>query len=92
VSPPLLLFEFEKLSAKVWADGVPGKENVAADLESFSRHAGRSTITTDDVLLITRRNDALYGIIREFIDKEKAGRERGVKGAAKGKGRVGVRK
>jgi len=43
-------------------------------------------------LLITRRNDALYGIIREFIDKEKAGRERGVKGAAKGKGRVGVRK
>jgi centromere protein S len=69
-----------------------GKENVAADLESFSRHAGRSTITTDDVLLITRRNDALYGIMREFVDKEKAERERGVKGAAKGKGRVGVKK
>lgn len=70
---------------------VLGKENVAADLESFSRHAGRSTITTDDVLLVTRRNDALYGIMREFVDKEKE-KEGRVKGPAKGKGRVGVRK
>lgn len=47
-------------------------ENVTMDLESFSRHAGRSTITTDDVLLVTRRNDALHDIIKDFIDKEKA--------------------
>jgi centromere protein S len=30
-------------------------------------------VTTDDVLLITRRNDALKGIVEEFIDGEKAG-------------------
>lgn len=47
-------------------------ENVTMDLESFSRHAGRSTITTDDVLLVTRRNDALHDIIKDFIDQEKA--------------------
>jgi centromere protein S len=69
-----------------------GKENVAQDLESFSRHAGRTTVTTDDVLLITRRNEALQTIMTDFIDKEKAGKERekGAKGkgaAAKGRGR-----
>jgi centromere protein S len=48
------------------------KENVAQDLESFAKHAGRSTITTDDVLLITRRNDALHDIMKDFVDKEKA--------------------
>ena len=48
-----------------------GSANVAIDLESFSRHAGRTTVTTDDVLLVTRRNDALYGIVKDFIDKEK---------------------
>lgn len=62
-------------------------ENVATDLESFSRHAGRTTITTDDVLLITRRNDALHGIIKDFIDKEKAKTDKG-KGPAKAKGRA----
>ncbi|KAF7868812.1 uncharacterized protein EAF02_009548 [Botrytis sinoallii] len=46
--------------------------DVTMDLESFSRHAGRSTITTDDVLLVTRRNDALHDIIKDFIDQEKA--------------------
>ncbi|KAK8135836.1 hypothetical protein PG984_003776 [Apiospora sp. TS-2023a] len=45
---------------------------VAQDLESFSRHAGRSTITTDDVLLLARRNEDLHGIIKDSIDKEKA--------------------
>ncbi|KAI1308787.1 kinetochore component CENP-S-domain-containing protein [Xylaria venustula] len=47
-------------------------ENVALDLESFSRHAGRSTITTDDVLLLTRRNVDLHHIIKDSVDKEKA--------------------
>lgn len=46
-------------------------ENVAQDLESFAKHAGRSTVTTDDVLLITRRNDALQEIMREFIESDK---------------------
>ncbi|KAH8682903.1 kinetochore component CENP-S-domain-containing protein [Tricladium varicosporioides] len=47
-------------------------ENVAQDLESFSRHAGRTTVNTDDVLLITRRNEALHGIMQDFIEKEQA--------------------
>jgi centromere protein S len=46
-------------------------ENVSQDLESFAKHAGRSTVTTDDVLLITRRNDALQEIVKEFIETDK---------------------
>lgn len=42
--------------------------SVAVDLESFAQHAGRSTITTDDVLLITRRNDELHDIMKSFVD------------------------
>ncbi|RYP23548.1 hypothetical protein DL765_001062 [Monosporascus sp. GIB2] len=47
-------------------------ENVALDLESFSRHAGRTTITTDDVLLLARRNQDLHAIIKDFVDQQKA--------------------
>ncbi|RFU29717.1 hypothetical protein B7463_g6590, partial [Scytalidium lignicola] len=59
-------------------------ENIALDLENFSRHAGRTTINTDDVLLITRRNDALNEIMQDFIDREKA---KTVKGKGKARGR-----
>lgn len=52
-------------------------ETVAQDLESFAKHAGRSTVTTDDVLLLTRRNDALHDIVKEFIDADKAATARG---------------
>ncbi|CZR60309.1 related to apoptosis-inducing TAF9-like domain 1 family protein, putative [Phialocephala subalpina] len=62
-------------------------ENVATDLESFSHHAGRTTVMTDDVLLITRRNDALQGIIKDFIDKEKSKKDTKGKGPVKPKGR-----
>lgn len=48
-----------------------GVETVSQDLETFAKHAGRSTVTTDDVLLVTRRNDALHDIIKEFIDKDR---------------------
>jgi len=47
-------------------------ENVATDLESFSQHAGRTTVTTDDVLLLARRNQDLYSVIKDAIDKERA--------------------
>ncbi|RYO79495.1 hypothetical protein DL764_010021 [Monosporascus ibericus] len=47
-------------------------ENVALDLENFSRHAGRTTITTDDVLLLARRNQDLHAIIKDFVDQQKA--------------------
>lgn len=42
-------------------------ENVAVDLESFSKHAGRTTVTTEDVLLLTRRNEDLNKLIKDFI-------------------------
>ncbi|KAK4103966.1 hypothetical protein N658DRAFT_493444 [Parathielavia hyrcaniae] len=57
-------------------------ENIATDLESFSQHAGRTTVTTDDVLLLARHNQDLYSVIKDAIDKEKAGKTKG-----KGKGR-----
>ncbi|TVY48424.1 Centromere protein S [Lachnellula cervina] len=63
-------------------------ENVAQDLETFSRHAGRTTVTTDDVLLITRRNEALYGIMRDFVEKEQVAAPKGKSKAVKGKGRA----
>ncbi|KAJ1329052.1 centromere protein S [Microdochium nivale] len=56
------------LTEMVWAQ----IENVAIDLESFSRHAGRSTITTDDVLLLARRNQDLHDIVKNFVDEKKA--------------------
>ncbi|KIW12220.1 hypothetical protein PV08_09496 [Exophiala spinifera] len=43
--------------------------NVAIDLESFAKHAGRTTIKTDDVMLLTRRNEGLETILREELKK-----------------------
>lgn len=60
-------------------------ENVAMDLESFSRHAGRTTVQTDDVLLLARRNSDLHSIIKEFVDEKNA--EKVSKGKGKGKAR-----
>jgi centromere protein S len=57
----------------------PAEESVAVDLESFAHHAGRSTVSTDDVLLVTRRNDALHAMIQDFVD------ERAAKAGGKGK-------
>lgn len=71
------------MTEMVWAQ----LENAAIDLESFSRHAGRTTITTDDVLLMTRKNEALQGILRDFVEKEQAKVPKG-KGAGKGKGKA----
>ncbi|TPX10454.1 uncharacterized protein E0L32_008673 [Thyridium curvatum] len=76
------------LTEMVWAQigqscalNIP-EENVAIDLESFSKHAGRTTVTTDDVLLLARRNQDLHGIIKEFVDEQKAAK------VTKGKGRA----
>ncbi|KAG9247538.1 kinetochore component CENP-S-domain-containing protein [Calycina marina] len=64
------------LTEMVWAQ----IENVSVDLESFARHAGRNTINTDDVLLITRRNDALHGIMKDFVHNEKVKSGKGMGG------------
>lgn len=34
-------------------------------------HASRTTITTDDVLLLVRRNEDLESLMKEFVDREK---------------------
>lgn len=51
------------------------------------RHAGRSTVNTDDVLLLARRNEGLGDLLKEFVDKEKAEKARSGS-AAKGKGKA----
>lgn len=55
---------------------------MAMDLESFSRHAGRTTVQTDDVLLLARRNADLHSIIKEFVDEQNAAK------VSKGKGKA----
>ncbi|KAK3187050.1 MHF histone-fold complex component [Lecanicillium sp. MT-2017a] len=62
-------------------------ENVAIDLESFANHAARTTVTTDDVLLLARKNPDLQGIMQEFIDerkKEKGRKQTTATGGKKG--------
>ncbi len=56
------------------------EENVAIDLETFSRHAGRTTVTTDDVLLLARRNADLHAMIKDAIDKQKAEKAKKARG------------
>ena len=60
---------------------------MAIDLETFANHAGRSTVTTDDVLLLARKNVDLHQLLGEFIDERKAVKE-GAKGMAKGKSKA----
>ena len=42
-------------------------------LISFSRHAGRSTVSTDDVMLLSRRNEGLETVLRSYMDKQNIG-------------------
>jgi centromere protein S len=59
-------------------------ENTAKDLESFAKHAGRSQISTDDVMLLARRNEGLEALLKGHVDELRAAKG----GAAtKGKGR-----
>ncbi|KKA29512.1 hypothetical protein TD95_001569 [Thielaviopsis punctulata] len=64
------------LTEMVWTLLGTAIENVAVDLESFASHAGRSTVTTDDVLLLTRRNPDLQNIIRGFIEQERDAKDK----------------
>ena len=45
-------------------------------------------MTTDDVLLITRRNEALGEIMKDFVDREKTEKEVDKGAKAKGRGRL----
>ena len=66
---------------------------MATDLESFASHAGRRTIKTDDVMLLTRRNEGLESILKEFVEElkkrnEREGAEKKRKDKGKGKATV----
>lgn len=39
------------------------------DLELFSRHAGRKTVTPEDVLMVARRNEDLTGMLRGYLEE-----------------------
>ncbi|KAJ3621938.1 hypothetical protein MTP99_002481 [Tenebrio molitor] len=39
----------------------------ASDLEAFQKHAKRSTVTSDDVKLLVRRNDSLKELMEEKL-------------------------
>jgi hypothetical protein len=47
------------LSEMVWGQ----IQTVAQDLEAFAKHNGRNTINTKDVLLLSRRNEALAELL-----------------------------
>ncbi|KAM0260709.1 hypothetical protein ACHAQJ_002625 [Trichoderma viride] len=59
------------LTELVWAQ----LETVAIDLETFCNHAGRTTVTTDDVLLLARKNPDLHQIMKTCVDGIKADKE-----------------
>jgi hypothetical protein len=58
------------------------------DLESFAKHAKRSQINTDDVLLLARRNEGLETLLTTFVEEQR--RENGT--TVKKKGRAGAKK
>ncbi|KAL4806749.1 kinetochore component CENP-S-domain-containing protein [Aspergillus unguis] len=46
-------------------------ETASQDLESFAKHAGRSTINVSDVMMLARRNEGLESILRTFVDRQR---------------------
>ncbi|KAJ5584856.1 apoptosis-inducing TAF9-like domain 1 family protein [Penicillium hispanicum] len=55
------------LTELVWAQ----IETASIDIESFAKHAGRSTVNVSDVLMLGRRNEGLDQILRAFIDHQR---------------------
>ncbi|KAI9299412.1 kinetochore component CENP-S-domain-containing protein [Cunninghamella echinulata] len=58
-------------------------EITGLDIEAFTKHAHRSTISMDDVLLCARRNDGLYDILAEKSNEISANRKSDVKKSKK---------
>ncbi|PYH94892.1 apoptosis-inducing TAF9-like domain 1 family protein [Aspergillus ellipticus CBS 707.79] len=54
------------LTELVWAQ----IETVSQDLESFAKHAGRSTVNVSDVMLLARRNEGLESIMQAFVEQQ----------------------
>ncbi|KAL2044213.1 hypothetical protein N7G274_002918 [Stereocaulon virgatum] len=60
------------LTEMVWAQ----IENVSTDLENFAKHARRSTISTEDVMLLSRRNEGLEAVLKAYVDKQRLGKSK----------------
>ncbi|XP_042242725.1 centromere protein S-like [Homarus americanus] len=56
-------------------------EHYATDVEAFSNHARRTTVSTDDVKLLVRRNPQLAEHIKEMTDSmEETRKKKGKRG------------
>jgi hypothetical protein len=63
--------------------------NTSRDLETFAKHAGRNIIQTEDVMLLTRRNEGLETVMKQFVDELRAKEGRPKLGTkAKGKAKA----
>ncbi|KAJ8097509.1 kinetochore component CENP-S-domain-containing protein [Lipomyces tetrasporus] len=58
---------------------------LATDIESFAHHARRKVISTEDVLMMCRRNDGLRDVLEEFVE-ELESKKREQKNASKALG------
>ena len=47
---------------------------MVSDNATVCRHAGRNTISTEDVMLLARRNEGLETVLRDFLDKQQGGK------------------
>ncbi|KAI4181363.1 MAG: hypothetical protein L6R41_006666 [Letrouitia leprolyta] len=63
------------LTEMLWAQ----VENVSEDLQAFAKHAGRETISVEDVVLLARRNEGLETILRKCLDQRLAAKQQAVK-------------
>ncbi|KAF2017096.1 hypothetical protein BU24DRAFT_490327 [Aaosphaeria arxii CBS 175.79] len=52
--------------------------NTSRDLETFAKHAGRRVIQTEDVMLLSRRNEGLETVLKQKLDEIKASESRTV--------------
>ncbi|KAJ5647869.1 hypothetical protein N7490_004241 [Penicillium lividum] len=43
-------------------------ESAVVDVEAFAKHAGRSTVTPADVLMLCRRNDGLNQTLHKYME------------------------
>jgi centromere protein S len=55
-------------------------ESISRDLESFAKHAGRTQISTDDVMLLARRNEGLEALLRSYVEKIRKEKDGGGRG------------
>ncbi|OCK75357.1 hypothetical protein K432DRAFT_174715 [Lepidopterella palustris CBS 459.81] len=46
--------------------------NTSRDLETFAKHAGRAVVHTDDVMLLSRRNEGLESVLKTFVEEIRA--------------------